>query len=98
MGTSEITNELIDQLLGEHQGPGGLIGPDGLIHQLRKGLIERAAGAELTSHLGYQDGSTAPTGQDNRRNGTTTGSPLDSTAWKNNAGRESRRGGLAPTW
>jgi putative transposase len=71
MGTSEIPNELIDQLLGDHQGPEGLTGPDGLIQQLRKRLIERAAGAELTSHLGYRDGDEAPDGQPNRRNGTT---------------------------
>ena len=47
MGEMEIPDELIDQLLGEYQGPEQLTGPDGLINQLRKRLIERAAGAEL---------------------------------------------------
>lgn len=65
----EIPDELIDQLLGEYQGPEQLTGPEGLINQLRKRLIERAAGAELTSHLGYQPGQEPPDGQANRRNG-----------------------------
>jgi hypothetical protein len=43
MGEMEIPDELIDQLLGEYQGPEQLIGPDGLINRLRKRLIERAA-------------------------------------------------------
>ncbi len=66
----EIPDELIDQLLGAYQGPEQLTGPDGLINQLRKRLIERAAGAELAEHLGYEPGQGAPDGQPNRRNGT----------------------------
>ncbi len=69
MGDMEIPDELIDQLLGEYQGPEQLTGPDGLINQLRKRLIERAAGAELEQHLGYSPGAEAPEGQPNRRNG-----------------------------
>ena len=65
----EIPDELIDQLLGDYQGPGQLTGPEGLINQLRKRLIERAAGAELAEHLGYEPGQGAPEGQPNRRNG-----------------------------
>src|SRR5437868_4575589 len=45
----EIPDELIDQLLGDYQGPEQLTGPDGLINQLRKRLIERAAGASSSS-------------------------------------------------
>ena len=71
MEKREIPDELIDQLLGEYRGPEQLTGPDGLINQLRKRLIERAAGAELEQHLGYPQGSEAPDGQANRRNGTT---------------------------
>ena len=56
MVDAEIPDELIDQLLGEYQGPEQLTGPDGLINQLRKRLIERAAGAELSEHLGYPPG------------------------------------------
>jgi putative transposase len=66
----EIPDELIDQLLGDYQGPEQLTGPEGLTNQLRKRLIERAAGAELAEHLGYGPGQGAPEGQPNRRNGT----------------------------
>jgi putative transposase len=66
----EIPDELIDQLLGDYEGPEQLTGADGLINQLRKRLIERAAGAELADHLGYEQGQAAPEAQPNRRNGT----------------------------
>ena len=73
MGEMErIPDELIDRLLGEYAGPEQLTGPDGLINQLRKRLIERAAGAELERHLGYQQGADAPEGQPNRRNGSSS--------------------------
>ena len=65
----EFPDELIDQLLGEYEGPEQLTGPDGLINRLRKRLIERAAGAELEQHLGYGLGAEPPEGQPNRRNG-----------------------------
>ena len=66
----QIPDELIDRLLGEYSGPEQLMGPDGLINQLRKRLIERAAGTELEQHLGYPLGAEPPEGQPNRRNGT----------------------------
>src|SRR6266487_2180553 len=69
MGEMEIPDELIDQLLGDYEGPEQLTGPDGLINQLRRRLIERAAGAELEQHLGYPLGAEPPEGQANRRNG-----------------------------
>src|SRR6266542_2262216 len=72
MGDMEIPDELIDQLLGEYQGPEQLTGPDGLINRLRRRLIERAAGAELEQHLGYPPGAEPPEAQPNRRNGTTS--------------------------
>jgi putative transposase len=69
MGDMEIPDELIDQLLGEYEGPEQLTGPDGLINRLRKRLIERAAGAELEQHLGYPPGGEPAEEQRNRRNG-----------------------------
>ena len=72
MGDTEIPDELIDQLLGEYQGPEQLTGPDGLINQLRKRLIERAAGAELEQHLGYPPGGEPAEGQAKRRNGVSS--------------------------
>lgn len=64
-----IREEILDELLGDYQGPGDLLGPDGLLKQLTGALINRAMGAELTHHLGYPSGGTPPDGQGNRRNG-----------------------------
>jgi transposase-like protein len=38
--------------------------------ELKIRLMERMLGAELTAHLGYEDGKDAPPNQPNRRNGT----------------------------
>ena len=42
----------------------------GCFKQLKKALIERALGAELTEHLGYEKGDPAGRGKGNSRNGT----------------------------
>ena len=47
---STITSELLDQLLASYEKPEDLTGEDGLFKQLKKALIERALGAELTDH------------------------------------------------
>ena len=47
-----ITPELLDQLLANYEKPEDLTGADGLFRQLKKALIERALGAELSDHLG----------------------------------------------
>lgn len=70
MGSTEFPDELIDQLLGEYEGPEQVLGPEGMINRLRKRLIERAGAAELEQHLGYPPGATPPDEQANRRNGT----------------------------
>ncbi|MCL6286220.1 IS256 family transposase, partial [Ruegeria sp. 2012CJ41-6] len=42
----------------------------GLMKELKIKLMERMLGAELTAHLGYEEGNDAPPGQSNRRNGS----------------------------
>jgi putative transposase len=56
---STITPELLDQLLANYEKADNLIGEAGLFKQLKKALIERALGAELTEHLGYEKGDPA---------------------------------------
>lgn len=68
---TEIRQELLDELLAEYGGPDDLTGSDGLIKQLVGRLIETAAGAELTEHLGYEKGDPAGRGTGNSRNGST---------------------------
>lgn len=67
---SPITPELLDQLLANYSKPEDLTGEDGLFKQLKKALIERALGAELTEHLGYEKGDPAGRGSGNSRNGS----------------------------
>lgn len=70
MPPKEIPDELIDQLLAGREGPEAITGPDGLLKQLTKRVVERAASAELTEHLGYELAGEPPEGQPNRRNGS----------------------------
>src|SRR6266436_9292429 len=65
-----ITPELLDQLLANYEKPEDLTGADGLFKQLKKALIERALGAELSHHLGYEKGDPAGRGSGNSRNGS----------------------------
>ncbi len=55
--TTTLTPELLDQLLAGYEKPEDLTGDDGLFRRLKKALIERALGAELTDHLGYERGT-----------------------------------------
>ena len=67
-----VDEELADQLLGKAQAEGaGLLGPDGLLSQVTKAVLERALAEELTGHLGYDKHDPAGRGSGNNRNGTT---------------------------
>jgi putative transposase len=47
-----------------------IVGPDGLLKQLTKAVLERAMGAELSNHLGYEKHDSTGWGSGNSRNGT----------------------------
>ena len=64
--------EVLDQLLKNYSKPDDLTGPDGLLKKLTAALVERAMGAELTHHLGYESGEKPPEEQGNRRNGASS--------------------------
>ena len=59
-----------EKLLKGYERPEDLLGNDGLIKEVTIKLMERMLGAELTAHLGYEDGKDAPSDQANRRNGS----------------------------
>ena len=65
-----ISKELLDELLKGCERPEDLLGDAGLMKELKIKLMERMLSAELTAHLGYEDGKNAPPDQANRRNGT----------------------------
>ena len=68
----EIRQELLDELLADYENPEDLTGPNGLLKELTRRLVETAAGAELTDHLGYERGDPAGWGSGNSRNGTSS--------------------------
>jgi len=69
---SLVDEELADQLLGKAQAEGvELLGPDGLLSQVTKAVLERALAEEMTAHLGYEKHDPAGRGSGNSRNGTT---------------------------
>lgn len=51
-----IKPEHLDELLAGYEKPEDLLGENGLFKQLKKALLERPIGAELTHHLGYERG------------------------------------------
>jgi len=67
-----IRDEILDELLKGYEKPEDLLGDDGLLKQLKKALIERALGAEMTEHLGYEKGDPTGRGTGNSRNGTSS--------------------------
>src|ERR1700733_12801746 len=63
---------LADELLARAQSGGvELLGPDGLLSQVTKAVLERALAEEMTEHLGYEKHDPAGRGSGNSRNGST---------------------------
>jgi putative transposase len=66
----EIKKEVLDELIKDYKKPEDLMGETGLLKQLTKALLERALGAELTQHLGYEKHDPVGYNSGNSRNGT----------------------------
>lgn len=64
-----ITDEVLDALMAGYERPEDLLGDGGLIKELKKRLLEKALGAELTDHLGYEKNDPAGRDTSNSRNG-----------------------------
>jgi putative transposase len=63
--------ELAEQLLAQAKEQNiELVGPDGLLGQLTKNVLETALDAEMSEHLGYEKHDPAGRGSGNSRNGT----------------------------
>ncbi len=74
----------VDALLADAEASGTPIdGPDGLLAQITKSVLERALDVEIADHLGYEHGDPAGNGSGNSRNGhgrktvLTTSGPVD---------------------
>ena len=62
-----MRKELIDELIASSGG--SLIGPNGLVKELTKALVERMLTGELNHHLGYEKHEAAGYGSGNSRTG-----------------------------
>lgn len=68
-----VPPELLDQLMGKVNTEGlELTGPDGVLGQVTKAIVERCLEEELTNELGYAKDDPAGRGSGNSRNGTTS--------------------------
>jgi transposase-like protein len=72
MAQTEVDQkQLAEQLLAQAKEQGvELMGPNGLLNQLTKNVLETALDAEMTEHLGYEKHDSAGRGSGNSRNGT----------------------------
>ncbi|NED53860.1 hypothetical protein G3I24_23560 [Micromonospora aurantiaca] len=59
-----------------------LTGPDGLLKQLTKTVLETALNEEMTEHLGYAKHETDGAGSGNIRNGTLPKTVLTDASWR----------------
>src|SRR5215831_18978751 len=67
-----VDDQLADELLGKAQAEGvELLGPDGLLSQVTKAVLERALAEEMTGHLGYDKHDPAGRGSGNGTTGKT---------------------------
>ena len=65
----ELRVELLDDLLKGIKTQEDLAGPNGLLKQITRALVERMLAGELTHHLGYEKHDPAGYGSGNARNG-----------------------------
>ena len=67
-----VPDELIDAVMANVDAGGvELLGPNGVLAELTKRILERGLAEELSDHLGYEPGDPAGRGSGNNRNGTT---------------------------
>ena len=64
-----IKQEILDELLKEYKNPEDLLGKNGIMHQLKRALIEKAMEGEISHHLGYEKNSPDGDNSGNSRNG-----------------------------
>ena len=67
-----IKDEIIDELLERQREGQEVFGPDGMVAELTKRMMERLLQAELDDHLGYERGERGSQPRSNTRNGKTT--------------------------
>ena len=69
--SGRLTDAMIDRLIAGKRGEKEILGPDGVLGQLTRRLVQCALGEELGGHLGYPAGHAPPGGAGNSYNGGT---------------------------
>jgi transposase-like protein len=75
MATNDINNisdAMIDQMLGNAKTQEDLFGKDGILKQISKRFMDKLLETEMTNHLGYSKNSIEGNNSGNSRNGKTT--------------------------
>jgi len=74
VGRGPVVDEAtLDRLMDQVDREGlELLGPDGVLTELTSRIMNRALEAELTHHLGYEQGDPAGVGSGNNRNGSSS--------------------------
>jgi len=69
---NNISDEMIEKILGNAKTQEDLFGKDGIIKQISKRFMDKLLETEMTHHLGYQKHSVEGNNSGNSRNGKTT--------------------------
>ena len=64
-----ITNDMLNELIGNAKTQDDLFGKDGVLKELSKQLMEKMLQTEMTHHLGYEKHATEGRHSGNSRNG-----------------------------
>ena len=46
-----IKKEILDELMKDYKNPEDMLGPNGILHQLKRALVEKALEGEVDHHL-----------------------------------------------
>ena len=66
-----VSDEVVAAVVADAAAGGvDLLGPDGVLAELTKRVLERALAEEMTDHLGYESGDPMGHGTGNNRNGS----------------------------
>ena len=66
----QLLDELLDEVVEDCKTPEDILGENGILKQLTKGVVERMLQAEMTDHLGYEKSDPAGQNSGNSRNGS----------------------------
>ncbi len=91
-----VCDRLVDGLIKGERGEAEILGPDGVLGDLTRRLIERALGEELSEQLGYPAGQAPPGGVGNSRNGGSPKTVLTANGQVQIQGPRDRKGRFEP--